>query len=92
MSADYDWDDDYDDPYPDDDYDDEPDYGRDLDDDYEPDPTDNPDFERYEHERYLRSLPPLRRPWEPVRAFIWRYTWHWRIRRSGGPFSDEPPF
>lgn len=54
----------------------------------EPDPEDHPEFERYERERYLRSLSPLARLWEPARALIWRHTWRWRIK----PNADEPPF
>jgi hypothetical protein len=65
----------------------------------EPDFESHPMFGRYEHERYLRSLSPLRRFFEPARAFIWSRTWKWRTRRNAGkwrepefPFPDEPPF
>lgn len=57
-------------------------------DDYEPDPTDHPDFERYEHERYLRLLSPAGRVRYRLAGLVWRYTWRWRIK----PNADEPPF
>lgn len=83
---------DYDD-YDHDQADDEPDYEPDPQDGYEPDPTDHPDFERREYERYLARLSPAGRLVARLRSVIWRYTWHWRIRRiRPGQWSDEPPF
>ena len=61
----------------------------------ERDPTDDPEFERREYERYLRRLSPLGRIAEPVRAFIWRMklSARWLLltgRATTEP--DEPPF
>lgn len=56
-------------------------------DDREPEPTED-QIMRYERERYLRSLSPLGRAVEPIRALIWRHTWRWRVK----PNATEPPF
>jgi hypothetical protein len=72
-------------------YDYEPDYEPDPMEGYEPDPTDHPEFQRYERERYLRTLSPVGRVRYRVSSLIWRYTWRWRIKPST-PGGDEPPF
>lgn len=87
MSADYD------------DWDDEPDYDPLWDDYREPEPTEEQIWQ-YEHDKYLRSLSPLGRLMHPVRDWIWRRTWRWRMKISGrwlilagrADTSDEPPF
>lgn len=64
------------------------DWDYERDDDYEPDPTDHPEFMRYEYERYLRRLSPAGRVRYRLANLVWRYTRRWRIR----PNADEPPF
>jgi hypothetical protein len=57
---------------------------------YCPDPTDQPDFEQREYERYMARLSPFGRAVNRLhclRGLIWRHTW-WRIK----PNADEPPF